>query len=181
MTETSAGIVHGDIKPENVLVFKENPGKYCAKVIDFGYAARYTDGTGRLTLSGTELWNAPEHGSRARQWTLSQAIKADLFSFGMLCFWLLFEPSLSGTAPLPQDFQVADVDGSRLAEDRLRRAKVELRAYAQKLLTSVTTLENLEQDKKIVLGEFFDSRLSQNPEEREMSLLTLLEKLDSQR
>jgi Ser/Thr protein kinase RdoA (MazF antagonist) len=33
---TASGIIHGDIKPHNVLVFKNAEGGYVAKVIDFG-------------------------------------------------------------------------------------------------------------------------------------------------
>lgn len=29
------GIIHGDVKPQNVLIFKDDFGKYVAKVTDF--------------------------------------------------------------------------------------------------------------------------------------------------
>ncbi|KAL2016024.1 hypothetical protein VTK56DRAFT_4354 [Thermocarpiscus australiensis] len=168
-------IVHGDIKPDNVLVFKEKSGEYHAKVIDFGYSARYIDDNHRLTLTGTELWNAPEHGSYASSWTLLQAVNADLFSLGMLFLWLLFEPRLSGTAPLPEGSEVADTG---LARDTLYRKKRQLQTYTRLLLVSETAFE---EDESIALGEFFSLSLSKVPEQRKMSLLELLRKLDPHR
>jgi hypothetical protein len=75
---------------------------------------------------------------------------------------------LSGTAPLPQNLGVADIWSPGAAEDSLRSTKGELRTYAQRLLTSEMTLGY---DKKMALGKFFDSSLSQDPEHREMKCL----------
>jgi serine/threonine protein kinase len=154
---------------------REKSGQYRAKVIDFGYSVRYVDDNDRLTLTGTERWNAPEHGSCVRLWTLSQAMNADRFSFGMLCLWLLFEPSLSGRTPLPQGLKVADTG---FAEDTLYRKKRQLQTYARLLLASETALE---EDERMALGEFFGLSLSEVPEQREISLLELLRKLDPHR
>jgi serine/threonine protein kinase len=84
-------IVHGDIKPDNVLVFTEESGQYKARVTDFGYSSRFTNDEDRLKLPITVPWNAPEVDRLNREWTPSQAKQADLFSFGMLCVWLVFE------------------------------------------------------------------------------------------
>jgi serine/threonine protein kinase len=172
----SIGIIHGDIKPENVLVFKEKSGQYSAKVIDFGYSARYTDHSHQLMLVGSELWNAPEHSNHG-PWSLSQAIKADLFSLGMLFLWLLFEPC-SPRRAMSSSPEVTDISPSRM-EDNLGRRKRKLRAYAQELLAMTTTLEG---KKKEAFRKFFDSSLNETPEQRHMeSLQELLRKLDPQR
>jgi hypothetical protein len=102
-------------------------------------------------------------------------VKADLFSLGMLFLWLLFEPCLSGTAPLPQGAEVADTG---LARDTLYREKRRLQTYARLLLASETALE---EDERMALGEFFGLSLSEVPEQREMNLLELLRKLDPHR
>lgn len=170
--------MHGDIKPENVLVFRDKSGRYSARVIDFGYSTRYIHLYQQLMLPISEPWNAPENAGRPRGWTFSQAVKADLFSFGILCLWLLFEPCLLGTSPLPQGLKVVDIGFSGSAEDTLRRMKGGLRVYAQQLLASEIALEH---DKKMALGEFFESSLSQDPEEREWSLSRFLTRLDPQR
>ncbi|CZR68796.1 uncharacterized protein PAC_18696 [Phialocephala subalpina] len=171
------GIIHGDIKPENVLIFKEKLGGYSARVIDFGYAARYTDKNHRFGLFGTELWRAPESG-RAREWTQSEAKRVDLFSFGMLCLWVLFEPWLSGTIPLPSALAAANIECSSKASVTLSKLKIELQKHAQQLLDAETAFGH---DETRALKAFFDSSLSQEPEEREMSLSALLGMLDPER
>ena len=35
---TRVDIIHGDIKPQNVLVFKDSVGKTTVRVTDFGYS-----------------------------------------------------------------------------------------------------------------------------------------------
>lgn len=90
-TDDGTDIVHGDIKPQNVLLFTDDPDvkKYTssgkAKLTDFGYsnfgALVY------LTYSG--IWSAPEYHDRAFE--LSAGKKADIYSFGLTAVYLLFQ------------------------------------------------------------------------------------------
>lgn len=98
---TCADIIHGDIKPQNVLIFKDDDGGYAARMTDFGYSTPYLSPGQRLKLPRSLPWNAPENDRSAREWTMTAAKKTDVYSFGLLCFWLLFETYLSGTRPLP--------------------------------------------------------------------------------
>ena len=98
------GILHGDIKPENIMLTPEGR----VKVLDFGVARRFTlAGTDEATLTaatitgvtgGTPAYMAPE--------VLTQKPydgRADIFSFGLVCYEMLggrqpFETdSLAGT------------------------------------------------------------------------------------
>ncbi|KAI1277030.1 hypothetical protein F5Y07DRAFT_364918 [Xylaria sp. FL0933] len=83
------GIVHGDIKPGNVLVF-EDQGPV-PKLADFGFAAFASNKYIRIV--GTEIWRAPEITSRLTH-TLKQARLSDAFSFGLLCLWVIFRQDL---------------------------------------------------------------------------------------
>ena len=47
------------------------------------------------------LWNAPEHHDRS--FRPEQAKQMDVYSFGLLCFWLLFKAGSSADLPLPPD------------------------------------------------------------------------------
>ncbi|KAF6515568.1 hypothetical protein HZS61_004309 [Fusarium oxysporum f. sp. conglutinans] len=98
-------IVHGDIKPENVLVFRDKSGKYRARLIDFGYSSRYAHDAQQLELPRSRPWNAPENEGHMPMWTPAEAVKSDLFCLGMVYFWLLFEPHLRVMARPGQNIQ----------------------------------------------------------------------------
>ena len=55
-----AKMIHGDIKPENILLFR-NGVKYTAKVSDFGFSNPYVEG--QRSIGGTTYWNAPVSSS----------------------------------------------------------------------------------------------------------------------
>ncbi|XWX01596.1 hypothetical protein V2A60_009624 [Cordyceps javanica] len=148
-------IIHGDLKPENVLVFKDDSGRYSARVIDFGFSTRYADEDQLLTLPRSEPWNAPENNGHVDSWTPRRAVKADLYCFGVLCFWLLFEPLLCRTTASSQTEK-----GSTYALRSMRR---DLLRHAQDLLKSETAFKV---NMRTGISEFFTSSLSQDPEKR---------------
>src|SRR5262245_1885160 len=81
----SRGVVHGDLKPENVMVMKEG----AVKIADFGIPAALHRATGRLlTASGTSIgtaaYVAPEQvkGTPVGPWT-------DLYAVGVIAHELL--------------------------------------------------------------------------------------------
>jgi serine/threonine protein kinase len=170
-------IVHGDIKPDNVLVFTEESGQYKARVTDFGYSSRFTNDEDRLKLPISVPWNAPEVDRLNREWTPSQAKQADLFSFGMLCVWLVFETYFSGSTKPPADVQLPVFISSTAVEQTklvLLQVKGKLQMYIPYLLAAE---DNLDHQTIAALEKFLVSCLSKDPDERLAPIRELLEQL----
>ncbi|RSL42265.1 hypothetical protein CEP54_015544 [Fusarium duplospermum] len=96
-----SSIIHGDIKPQNVLVFRDKDGPFTPKMADFGFSTWSAADDNHIILPQSWPWNAPEINEYPT-FTPQQAAKTDVFSFGMLCLWFLFEQQLSGMVPLPE-------------------------------------------------------------------------------
>ncbi|KAH7146257.1 kinase-like domain-containing protein [Dactylonectria macrodidyma] len=93
-----AGVTHGDMKPTNVLVFKndsqDNANGFCAKLTDFG-SSIINDAEPHARLrSFTPPWQAPEAGNATdRDGNLLE--KTDLYSLGMVVWYM----ARNGTLP----------------------------------------------------------------------------------
>ena len=95
-SDKDIGVVHGDIKPPNVLVFKDAITRgITVKVADFGYStlAVSEHEFGKNFLPKPKPWNTPEH--YFGWFTAQEAKKTDVYSFCMLCLLFLFENRLS--------------------------------------------------------------------------------------
>ncbi|KIW23673.1 uncharacterized protein PV07_11853 [Cladophialophora immunda] len=89
----SHNIIHGDLKPHNVLIFKESD-TFVAKVTDFGYSHQYSGAADAYSLPLSEPWQAPEIDGSDTEFSLQEAKRADIYSYALLCAWILYQHRL---------------------------------------------------------------------------------------
>ncbi len=95
----AAGVIHRDLKPDNVFLAKKDDGRVTAKLLDFGIAKNIEpDDDHRLTrtgqIIGTPLYMAPE---QARN--MSDAdLRADIYSVGVILYEMV-----TGAPPFEAD------------------------------------------------------------------------------
>lgn len=82
------GVVHGDLKCDNILVISRGRGRFVAKLCDFGASIFIGNNHVRASARGTWPFEAPEASSGALL-DRNHLISTDCFSFGMLV-WQLF-------------------------------------------------------------------------------------------
>ena len=176
-SDKDTGVVHGDIKPQNVLVFKGAITKeITVKVTDFGYSTLTVGDSGTVFLPKSRPWNAPEH--HFGEFNAQEAKMTDVYSFGMLCLWLLFGSRLSdipqtsadGTAELVSfNAPLLQIGGPTLLEILKDEDRVE--DIAGNLVESMPGL-NVEY--RIRLKEIFNLTLPLNPGKRTSNLARLI-------
>jgi len=103
-------ILHNDLKPQNVLVFRQDDGteSYVAKLADFGLAITPDEKNSRwfIDYGKTTDWKPPEsiNYSERKHGTCSNKMmfKSESYAYGMLALYTLFSPNTEHT-PLPFD------------------------------------------------------------------------------
>jgi serine/threonine protein kinase len=172
-------VIHGDIKPQNMLVFKDATGKITVKVTDFGYSTLATDKEGTVFLPMSRPWTAPEHHFRGFE--PSAAKKTDVYSFGMLCLWVLLG-SVDRGQNSAECNEFVPFDASTGQRTFLERLKDEhtVERMANQLMESVP-LVGLNGKHRIHLKEFFSLTVPLNPEKRTSNLRKLVRLLSQER
>ncbi|KAB8766475.1 hypothetical protein FH972_026635 [Carpinus fangiana] len=116
------GVVHGDVKSENVLVFTAEDGHMIAKVSDFGTAV-VLDFTSNGTIeddpdyylpASTRLWMAPEASGPVRR---SKLHLTDIYSFGLLAWRVLID----GANPFDEFDMPRDIEARSAKIETIKR------------------------------------------------------------
>jgi serine/threonine protein kinase len=110
-----ADIVHGDLKPSNILIMK-TPMSYAARLIDFDDS--YATGDPPEMLIGTPDYYAPEVFRYLKDDTPQSGLttRADVFSLGIiLCeYFTGRRPRIAGNRTKPDTVAEAVIKGSTL-------------------------------------------------------------------
>ena len=163
----TAGIVHGDIKPGNVLAF-EDGSRFVAKVANFGLATCFQSHNDLILMPRSEPWNAPEHHDPHIK--AEQGKQMDVYSFGILCFWLIFKAGSSVDLPLPLDMTLEVGQFFSFEQNQPKENLLQIWRRDHKLIDWVCWLvrqdSRFDDSKKDCLMLFFRSTLAFDPQSR---------------
>ena len=148
------GIVHGDMKSENVLLFHNDERKVIAKLSDFGCSLVDNDHEGgRVLLGGTPMWAAPEiiHGRVLKQ----LATLTDVYSFGLLVWRLCIDGCNPFTSSMI--FDLAGEDCGQLLH------QVQIRKEQERFLSICIEHGQILEQNSISLVQIMETTLPLNP------------------
>jgi serine/threonine protein kinase len=175
-------VVHGDLRPENLLVFQDDDGKFVIKVTDFGYSTCMTASSEtRLSkMHGSKPWNAPEIDGPDILLSFTQAKMTDLYSLGMLCLWIIFRDRLWEMCPPSPEGYDPFVGLRRRDIASIDRIKTDgrIRDFARRW---IQTTPGLEENLQITLMRFLDSALSNTQDARHATVADIESLIGSQR
>ncbi|EXL41214.1 serine/threonine protein kinase [Fusarium oxysporum f. sp. radicis-lycopersici 26381] len=98
-----ARIVHGDVKPSNLLVFKHPTKKTIVKISDFGFAMPMQGGQ---LIGSTEVYRAPE--AKTADFSSRYLRQQDIYSFG-LTLWTVLGDGVAYHSTLPDGDKLENV------------------------------------------------------------------------
>ncbi len=112
------------MKPENILVFRQEDGKFLAKLTDFGYASFAVHDRDMLELPCSRPWQAPEHHHRGFEFC--EARKQDTYSFGLLCLFIICHEHFDLRGSLLKEGMVRSLTQSAIEQAKLKKSMGEL-------------------------------------------------------
>ncbi|KAL8913129.1 MAG: hypothetical protein Q9171_002023 [Xanthocarpia ochracea] len=159
------GIIHGDIKPENILMFRKANGEFYAKLCDFGFSILIPDENENSTidLPKSTPWHAPELNENRHGLSILEAKKTDIYSAGLVCLWLLLG---NGTAQRANPW----AGGYEIIE-RLKREKT----ISDFIALNLQEMLDIDEEMKSHLGIFFHLTTSEKVEERIPTMAKFIE------
>ncbi|KIV99994.1 uncharacterized protein PV09_08351 [Verruconis gallopava] len=160
----SCDITHGDIKPHNVLIFKDGDG-FTPKLADFGYSHRYIDKTDSCCLPVSRPWQAPGVDGSDKTFTLSQAMAADIYSYALLCAWIFRNDQIfENSVDVNMSSQLVTLDPPESKSIAMLEVLKRNETLEQVILKCVENEPGLEDADKDALKELFRTALGKSRE-----------------
>lgn len=178
-----AGLVHGDVKADNILICSHPTRTYIAKVADFGFSIIQAEGSPQVSIGGTAPWKAPEASGTLSQDRLPYT---DIFSLGLLVWSVALDIAnpffaVLGPSILPDDIEQSKRDGSLLrlgsSMERMQGSRESLSANA---VPHNPMAEVHDPEEKLLesLGVILEHSISPVPLERDIEMvLAILESI----
>lgn len=172
-------IIHGDIKHENILIFKDKDHGFIAKVADFGFSTGFQGENDKIFLPKSRPWHAPEYHDR--HFSPEEAKRTDIYSFGLVCFWLLF--GTSGQLPFAPWMQYENAESISFEVNYEHPSILEClkKNEDDDLLKWIAWVINCQDDfndgERKNLKQFFRFTLVRKPDQRNMNYNDLLSSL----
>ncbi|KAL8993313.1 MAG: hypothetical protein Q9169_006435, partial [Polycauliona sp. 2 TL-2023] len=115
------GLVHGDIKADNILLCSSPERMYSAKLSDFGFSIVSATENSQVWMGGTDPWKAPEIKTGSIQ--IDLAFKTDIYSFGLLVWVIVLNVGnpFNFVADLP--LQKAEIEAIKQDDSLVHKAK----------------------------------------------------------
>ena len=169
-------IIHGDIKPENILIDLDESGAHIPKIADYGYSSDCSmrEDIG-ISMPKSIPWHPPEWET-GRKYAPNEAKNMDIYSFATTCLWLLFHDSKSfprpAAAAADDDGELINLDPGIEALREYRQMRDDLMSLAQEAIAEENSLSD---HLKNTLNDFFSAALSKDCAARQQGLDILIQ------
>ena len=158
-------------------MFTESQGRRVARVADFGYSCLGSKDTDLVKLPDPGVWAAPEWHDRPFQ--VTNAKKADVYSFGLLCLFILFNDIVSNATEKSTERVDMETliglqqDPPESSRSELERSKDQdkMPEIAQRLILSK---QDIDPEKQQLLAALFSEMFCLDKSSRNLDLEKLL-------
>jgi serine/threonine protein kinase len=82
------GVIHRDLKPQNIMITEDSEGNEMPKILDFGIAKTFEPDSTALTATGTVI-GTPQYMSPEQAKGMAVDMRSDLYSLGIILYEML--------------------------------------------------------------------------------------------
>jgi serine/threonine protein kinase len=184
LTLDDTDVVHGDLKPQNILINEDKTEDVISVgLTDFGFSSFSNSEDGLVRVPRSQPWEAPEW--HLREFSLADAKKMDMYSFGLICLWIFFRGEDLSDISLPGATVDTAFSGTNLeATAAIQALKQNGDAMLQWTLQLLDKNLNIQDHTRACLQQIFRLILLCCPSERTTTvqvILRLLSDIDSAR